>query len=91
MAYIEIINEDTATGTVKDDYAYLSSSYSRLFGHEILAPNVYRASSLIPAYFRFGVGEFRSITKDGTTSRSEGAFPEILVNFAVSQHASCFY
>ena len=70
MAYIEIINEDTATGTLKDDYAYLSSSYSRLFGHDILAPNVYRSSSLIPAYFRFGVGEFRSITQDGATSRT---------------------
>lgn len=28
MAYIEIINEDTATGTVKDDYAYLYLSAS---------------------------------------------------------------
>ena len=76
---------------MKDDYAYLSSSYSGLFGHEILAPNVYRSSSLIPAYFRFGVKEFQSVTKDGTTSRTEGAFPAILANFAVSQHASCFY
>lgn len=91
MAYIEIINEESATGTLKDDYAYLSSSYSRLFGHEILAPNVYRSSNLIPAYFRFGVMEFRSISQDGTTARTAGNLPGILTNYAVSQHASCFY
>ncbi len=91
MAYIEIINEDAATGTLKEDYDYLATTYSRLFGHDILAPNVYRSSSLVPEYFRFGVREFRSISKDGTTVRAEGAFPGFLATFAVSQHASCFY
>ena len=54
MAYIKLVNADEATGTVAEDYAFLSGSYSKLFGMEIPTPHVYRTASPVPAYFRFG-------------------------------------
>ena len=92
MAYIEFVNENEATGTVADDYAFLSGSYSKLFGAEIRTPAVYRTSSLVPAYFRFGAVQNRVATHDGQHDDGrDDALPTILVNFAVAMHSACFY
>lgn len=91
MAYVRLVNEQEATGTVAEDYAFLSKSYSRLLQTEIATPQVYRTSSVVPAYFRFGALQNRVLTNDGNHSPEEGPVPRILVNFAVSLHSSCFY
>jgi hypothetical protein len=91
MAHIEIIHEDAATGSLKDDYQFISDSYSHAFGSTMPTPQVYRPSSLIPAYFNFGAVQNRVLTNDGRHDRPTGALPAILVNFAVSLYASCFY
>lgn len=91
MAHIRLVNEDEATGTVAEDYAFLSASYSKLFGMEIPTPQVYRTSSLVAPYFRFGALQNRVATNDGEHGREEGPMPRILVNFAVALHSSCFY
>jgi hypothetical protein len=52
---------------------------------------VYRSSSLVPAYFRFGAVQNRVLTNDGTHDRPMGAIPGIMINFAVSLHSACFY
>ena len=65
MSFIRIVNETEATGTVAEDYAYLTESYSNLFGPGTPTPNMYRTSSIVPAYFRFGALQNRVLTNDG--------------------------
>ena len=91
MAYIEIIHEQAATPELKDDYAFISDSYSAMAGTRVPTPQVYRPSSLVPAYFNFGAVQNRVLTNNGSHDRSTGSLPGILVNFAVSLYSSCFY
>ncbi len=92
MSYIKIINEDEATGTVAQDYAYLAKSYATLFGAEIPTPNVFRPPSLIPAYFRFGAAHNRATSNNGAHDIPEqGPMPGMFINFAVALYSSCFY
>ena len=91
MPYIQFVNEQEATGTVAEDYQYLSDSYSNLTGRQMATPQVYRTSSLIDSYFRFGALQNRVLTHDGQHSREEGPLPRILVNFGVAINSSCFY
>ncbi len=95
MAYVRIVDESEATGTLAEDYAYLSDSYSRMLGMRIPTPQVYRPHSLIPRYFRLGAVQNRVLTNDGRHDLRQVtepvAVPNILVNFAVALHSSCFY
>ncbi|MEN8160916.1 MAG: hypothetical protein ABFS41_12655 [Myxococcota bacterium] len=92
MAYIHIVNEDEARGTVAEDYAYLSASYSKILGPGTPTPQVYRPHSGVPAYFRFGAVQNRVLTNGGAHDLpSVDGVPNILVNFAVALHSSCFY
>ena len=91
MAYVRIVNEDAATGTVAEDYAFISGSYSRMLGAGTPAPQVYRTHSIVPAYFRFGAVQNRVLTNDGRHDLPMGPLPGILVNFAVALHSSCYY
>lgn len=91
MAHIKIIAEDEAVGTVAEDYAFLSESYSKLSGREFPTPQVYRPASLIPTYFRFGALQNRVLTAGGAHPAEDWPIQKILVNFAVSLHSSCFY
>lgn len=91
MAYIQIIHEDETAPELKNDYAFISGSYSKMAGMKVPTPQVYRSSSLIPAYFNFGAVQNRVLTNDGAHDRPTGPVPGILVNFAVSLHSSCFY
>ena len=91
MAYVRIVNEDEAQGSVAEDYQYLSDSYSKMIGHPVPAPQVYRPHSLVPEYFRFGALQNRVLTHDGQHDLGDGLLPPILVNFAVALHSSCYY
>lgn len=91
MPYIQFVNEGEATGTVAEDYQYLSDSYSRLVGSTMATPQVYRTSSLVDSYFRFGALQNRVLTHDGQHAEEEGPLPRILVNFGVALYSSCFY
>jgi hypothetical protein len=91
MSHIQIVDEAAATDTVKDDYAFISSSYSHMAGTEVPTPQVYRSSSLVPAYFRFGAVQNRVLTNDGAHDRPMDPLPGILINFVVSQHSTCYY
>ena len=91
MAYIRIVNEDEATGSLAEDYDFISSSYSAMIGAGTPTPQVYRTNSIVPAYFRFGAIQNRVLTNDGAHDLPQGALPGILVNFATSMYSSCFY
>lgn len=91
MPYIRIIDEEEATGQLAEDYDYLSKSYSRLVGGHMKTPNVYRTSSVVDAYFRFGALQNRVLTDNGKHTPNDGPLPKILVNFAVALNSSCFY
>ena len=94
MAYIRIVNEDEAQGQLAEDYTYLAQSYSTLVGAEVTTPNVYRTHSIVPAYFHLFTMTNRVLTSDGKFDRPElqqGPAPELLVNFGVALHSSCFY
>ncbi len=91
MPYIRTVDESEARGDVAADYAYISRSYSKLLGRETPAPQVYRTSSLVPAYFRFGAIQNRVLTGDGEHDVPEGPVPGILVMFAIAMYSSCFY
>lgn len=91
MPYIRFVNEDEATGTVAEDYEYLSDSYSKLVGATMATPQVYRTSSLVDTYFRFGALQNRVLTNDGQHGKEDGPLPQILVNFGVAINSSCFY
>lgn len=91
MAYIRIINESEACGQLAADYDYLSSAYSKMLGSKTPAPQVYRTHSIVPVYFRFGAVQNRVLTNDGRFDRPNGPVPDILVNFAVALHSSCYY
>ena len=91
MAHIRIIDETQARGSVADDYAFISESYSKLLGEGTPAPQVYRTNSIVPAYFRFGAVQNRVLTHDGLHDSAEGPVPAILVMFAISMYSSCFY
>lgn len=91
MAFLRIVNEDTAKGTVAEDYEYLSASYSKLVGPGFPTPQVYRTSSIVPEYFRFGALQNRVLTNDGQHGEEDGPLPKILVNFGVAIYSSCFY
>ncbi len=90
MTFVRTVDEHEATGTLAEDYAYLARSYGSLFGFE-KAPNVYRTSSLVPPYFRFGTLQNRILTNDGTSPVEGGPIPRMLVNFGVSAFSACFY
>ncbi len=91
MAHIRIVDEAQATGSVAEDYAFLSESYSKLLGSGTPTPQVYRTNSILPEYFRFGAVQNRALTNDGRHSGDEGPVPSILVMFAISFYSSCFY
>lgn len=95
MAFIRIIDESEATGTVAEDYAYLEDSYASLFGAPTPTPNMYRTNTIVPEYFRFGAMQNRVLTNNGNFGESnpdqEGPVPGILVMFGVSMYSSCFY
>lgn len=91
MAYIRLLEENDAQGTVADDFAFLAASYSHFGGRSVRAPQVYRPASLIPTYFRFGTIQNRVLTADGRHDRPEGSLPRILLNFGVSRSSTCFY
>jgi hypothetical protein len=91
MAHIRIIDETQATGDVAEDYAFLSSSYSKILGAGTPTPQVYRTNSIVPGYFRFGAVQNRVLTNDGEHDADEGPVPGILMMFAISMYSSCFY
>ena len=94
MAFIRIIDETEATGTLADDYAYLTESYSALFGPGTPTPNMYRTNTVVPAYFRYGAVQNRVLTNDGDfgeQASDQEPVPGILAMFAVSMYSSCFY
>lgn len=91
MAHIRIVEEGQARGTVAEDYAFLSSSYSKMLGEGTPTPQVYRTNSIVPDYFRFGAVQNRVLTNDGRHDAAEGPVPAILVMFAISMHSACFY
>lgn len=90
MTFVRTIDEEQATGSVAEDYAFLVKSYGALFGRPS-APEVYRASSLVPAYLRFGTLQNRVLTNDGTNLVEGGPIPRFLVNYAVGAYSACFY
>ncbi len=91
MAYVRIIDEGQATGALADDYEFLSRSYSAGSGRQVPAPQVYRTSSIVQPYFKFGAVQHHVLTNSGKHDRPRGPVPDILVNFAVSLHSSCYY
>ena len=91
MAYIRVVDEGEASGTLAEDYAFIAQSYSRILGDGTPAPQVYRTSSIVPAYFRFGAVQNRALTHDGAHDRPQGPVPEILVMFGISMYSACFY
>ncbi len=91
MPHIRIVNEDAATGTVAEDYDFISSSYSKMLGAGTPTPQVYRTNSVVPEYFRFGAVQNRVPTNDGRHDRDDGPIPGILVMFGISMYSACFY
>jgi hypothetical protein len=91
MAHIRIVNETQASGSVAEDYAFLSASYSKMLGPDTPTPQVYRTNSILPEYFRFGAMQNRVLTNDGRHDDAGGPVPSILVMFAISFYSSCFY
>jgi hypothetical protein len=91
MAHIRIVDEAQASGSVAEDYAFLSASYSKMLGPGTPTPQVYRTNSILPEYFRFGAVQNRVLTNDGKHDGAEGSVPSILVMFAISFYSSCFY
>ena len=91
MAHIRIVDEGEARGSVAEDYAFLSASYSKILGAGTPTPQVYRTSSIVPDYFRFGAIQNRVLTHDGSHDVAEGPVPSILVMFAISMYSACFY
>lgn len=65
MAHIRIVDEEHASGSVAEDYAFLSEPYSKILGRGTPTPQVYRTSSIVPEYFRFGAVQNRVLTNDG--------------------------
>ena len=91
MAHIRIVHEAEASGSVAEDYDFLSRSYSKILGEGTPTPQVYRTSSIVPDYFRFGAVQNRVLTHDGRHDHAEGPVPSILVMFAISMYSACFY
>jgi hypothetical protein len=91
MAYIRVVDEAQARGSVAADYEFISGSYSKILGPGTPTPQVYRTSSIVPAYFRFGAVQNRVLTNDGLHDVAEGPVPGILVMFAISMYSCCFY
>jgi hypothetical protein len=91
MAHIRIVDEAEASGSVAEDYAFLSASYSKVLGSGTPTPQVYRTNSIVPEYFRFGAVQNRVLTHDGQHDAKEEPVPPILVMFAISMYSSCFY
>ena len=91
MAHIRIVDESEARGGVAEDYAFLSSAYSTILGEGTPTPPVYRTTSLVPEYLRFGAIQTRVLTQDGRHDAAEGPVPGILVMFAISMYSACFY
>jgi hypothetical protein len=93
LAYIRVVDEAQARDNVAADYAFISSSYSKILGPgtPTPTPQVYRTSSIVPAYFGFGAVQNRVLTNDGLHDVPEGPVPGILVMFAISMYSCCFY
>jgi hypothetical protein len=91
MTHIRRIDERAAEGQLKEDFEYISGSYSHAVGTRVPTPQVYTTSSIVPAYFRFGAVQNRVLTNNGAHDKPAGQVPNILVNFALSFYSSCFY
>lgn len=91
MAFIERIHENDATGCLKEDFDFISGSYTKGFGSPLATPQVYTTNSIVPAYFNFGRVQNAVLTNDGKHDGPQASLPNILVNFALSFYSSCFY
>ena len=91
MAFVNRIDESDAAGGLKEDFEFLSESYSHAIGTKVPTPQVYTTSSILPAYFNFGAIQNRVLTNHGKHDLPQGVLPSILVNFALSFYSSCFY
>jgi len=91
MAFITRVPEAEATGQLKEDFDFISASYSHAHGSTVATPQVYTTSSIVPAYFRFGAMQNRVLTNDGRHDGAQGSVPGILINFALSFYSACFY
>ena len=91
MTHVRVVDEAAATGTVAEDYQYLSEAYGRLWNTDPITPRVYTTSSILPTYFRYGALVNRVWTNDGQSLIEGGPLPRPLVNFAVAFYSACFY
>ena len=91
VSFIKILATDEVTGQVKADYDRLSFYYSGIYENDRMPPQVFRTSSLVPAYVNYCAVQQQELTREGTEALLTGAVPGQLVAFAVSQHSSCFY
>jgi hypothetical protein len=90
MAYIKIIDPEEATGELAGYYDQISQSYTASLGFPIPAPMVYRPHSLLPQYMKLGAMRI-SKTSSEEAYIGQGTVPQLLVNFGVAIHSSCFY
>lgn len=91
MTYITRVAEEEATGSLKQDFEFISGSYSKAMNIKVPTPQVYTTNTIVPAYFHFGAVQNRVLTNDGQHDQKPGQVPNILVNFALSLYSSCFY
>lgn len=94
MTHIRLITEDEATGQVADDYEFISGVYSR-GDAERRTPiaDVFRASSIVPAYCHFTRIQLGLITDQGRAylESPDATVPRMVPDFATAMFSSCFY
>ncbi len=94
MPWVQMVEEHEARGRMADDFRFISQSYSKTVfdGEPFPVPEIYRISSVVPAYFHFMAEQNRLLTENGTHyCESTAAVPRLMVLFATAAFSSCFH
>ena len=92
MGFVRMIDVDRAEGRLDADYRRVAESYSHGLGFELPTPELYKVSSLVPAYSHAMAESQRCLTGDGQHyCESDALIPRLFTGFCVATLSACFH
>jgi|GEM_PF-6169219 len=92
MGFVRMIEEGEATGLLAENYRLVSERYSHGLGFHLPTPELYKVSSIVPAYTHALSESQRLLTGDGQHyCESDAAVPRLFAGFCVAALSACFH
>jgi len=92
MTFVRTLEENEVSGRLAEDYRLVAERYTHGLGFPMPTPELYKVSSLVPAYTHALAEGQRCLTGDGEHyCESDGVVPRLFVGFCVAAASSCFH